>query len=269
MSKTTKKIQVKNLFNKTNYFPNTSLKNIFTNKTDNKTSSIKFPLLFNLNNNKLQEKKNMNIFLHDNNKMNEKNKINNTFHTIKRKVQYSISRTKSDFNRSTQNKFEHLRFKNIFHSESCEKIRNRIYYNEINKELHDKNKNYNKLLFSLIQKNKDPKKGELNIKMNMINEIEKNIIKRRKENRRLQNKKMIKSFKSYNYINFKNNMNKSLEKQNILDKKIRGILDNIENKFDNIFIDVMDKKYTLKQIHQIKQQEKLIRQYSSKAKIKN
>ena len=103
----------------------------------------------------------------------------------------------------------------------------------------------------------------------MINEIEKNIIKRRKENRRLQNKKMIKSFKSYNYINFKNNMNKSLEKQNILDKKIRGILDNIENKFDNIFIDVMDKKYTLKQIHQIKQQEKLIKQYSSKAKIKN
>ena len=47
-------------------------------------------------------------------------------------------------------------------------------------------------------------------------------------------------------------MSKSLEKQNILDKKIRSILDNVENKFDNIFIDVMDKKYTLNQIHQIK-----------------
>ena len=268
MSKT-KTIQVKNLFNKTNYFTNTSLRNIFTNKTDTKTSAIKFPLLSNLNNNKLQEKKNKNSFLHNNN-ISEKNKINNTFYTIKRQVHNSISRTKSDFNRSTQKKFEHLRFKNIFHYDSCEKIRNRIYYKEINKELHDKSKNYNKLLFNLIQKNKDAKKGELNIKMNMINEIEKNIIKKRKENQRLQNKKMIKSFKSYNYINFKNNMNKSLEKQNILDKKIRGILDNIENKFDNIFIDVMDKKYTLKQIQQIKQKEKkLFRHSSSDIKIKN
>ena len=86
----------------------------------------------------------------------------------------------------------------------------------------------------------------------MINEIEKNIIKRRKERQKLHNNKVLKAFKSYNYINFKLNMNKSLERQNVIDKKIRGILDNVENKFDNIFMDVMDKKYTLNQIHQTK-----------------
>ena len=47
-------------------------------------------------------------------------------------------------------------------------------------------------------------------------------------------------------------MNKSLERQNVIDKKIKGILDNVEKKFDNIFMDVMDKKYTLNQIHQTK-----------------
>lgn len=251
MLKTTKEIQVKNLFNKTNIFSNTNLRSIFANKTDTKTTSIKFPLLFKLNDDKIKEKK-KNIFLFNNNKINKKNKINNTFYSIKRQVNYAMPRTKSDFNRSTKNKYQFIRFKNIFHSDTFENIRNKIYYNEFSKELHEKNKNYNKLLFNLIKKNKDSKKGELNIKMNMINEIEKNIIKRRKERQKLHNNKVLKAFKSYNYINFKLNMNKSLERQNVIDKKIRGILDNVENKFDNIFMDVMDKKYTLNQIHQIK-----------------
>ena len=252
MLKTTKAIQLKNLFNKTtNIFSNSNLRDIFANKTDTKTTSIKFPLLFKLNDDKIKEKK-KNIFLFDNHKINKKNKINTTFYSIKKQVNYALPRTQSDFNRSTKNKFEHIRFKNIFHSDTFENIRKKIYYNEFSKELHEKNKNYNKLLFNLIKKNKDSKKGELNIKMNVINEIEKNIIKGKKEKQKKHNNKILKAFKSYNYINFKHNMNKSLERQNVIDKKIRGILDNIENKFDNIFMNVMDKKYTLNQINQIR-----------------
>ena len=63
-------------------------------------------------------------------------------------------------------------------------------------------------------------------------------------------------------------MSKSLERQNVLDKKIRTILDNVESKFDNIFIDVMDKKYTLNQIHQIKVDEKSFRHTLSDIKFK-
>ena len=143
MLKTTKEIQVKNLFNKTNIFSNTNLRSIFANKTDTKTTSIKFPLLFKLNDGKIKEKK-KNIFLFNNNKINKKNKINNTFYSMKRQVNYAMPRTKSDFNRNTKNKYQFIRFKNIFHSDTFENIRNKIYYNEFSKELHEKNKNYNK-----------------------------------------------------------------------------------------------------------------------------
>ena len=36
-------------------------------------------------------------------------------------------------------------------------------------------------------------------------------------------------------------------------ERIKEILDNVEAKFDNIFIDVMDKKYNLDQINQFKE----------------
>ena len=64
---------------------------------------------------------------------------------------------------------------------------------------------------------------------------------------------MLKLYKSYNYTNFKKNIGITLEKKDVIDKKIKEILDNVEAKFDNIFIDVMDKKYNLDQINQFKE----------------
>ena len=267
MSKTTKIIKVRNLFNN-NHFSTSNYSNIFSNKTDTKSSLNNFPFILKCNDYKLYDDEKRNLFLINNYKKHEKDKINKTFYSIKRQVHHLIPRAKSDFNKQNKVKFENSGFKNIFHSDTFEKIRNNIYYNEFNKELHEKKKNYNKLLFNLIKKNKASKKGELSIKFNLINEIDKNIIKKKKEKHILQNKKVLKAFKSYNFISFKKNMSKSLEKQNILDKKIRSILDNVENKFDNIFIDVMDKKYTLNQIHQIKINEKSFKHALSDIKFK-
>ena len=46
---------------------------------------------------------------------------------------------------------------------------------------------------------------------------------------------------------------RQIREKDVIDKKIKEILDNVEAKFDNIFIDVMDKKYNLDQINQFKE----------------
>ena len=253
MSKSNRTLKIKDLLYNTNYIPKSHNNNLLFNQNDTSLSKNDFPPLFKSYSNKYYcNNKFTNNFSNKNMKSTQMNQINKTFYSIKRQVNYAMPRTKSDFNRSTKDKYQFIRFKNIFHSDTFENIRNKKYNNDFNEEFNEKKRKYNILLLNLIKKNKDSKKGELNIKMNMINEIEKNIIKRRKERQKLHNNKVLKAFKSYNYINFKLNMNKSLERQNVIDKKIRGILDNVENKFDNIFMDVMDKKYTLNQIHQTK-----------------
>ena len=98
--------------------------------------------------------------------------------------------------------------------------------------------------------------GEINIKYDFINKINKNMLKKKSEKNKEENKKILKAIKNNNYSNFKRDIGVTLKRKKKIDKEIRRILDNVEAKFDNIFIDVMDKKYNLNQINQIKTIEK-------------
>ena len=125
MSKTTKIIQVRNLFNN-NHFSTSNYSNIFSNKTDTKSSLNNFPFILKCNDYKLYDDEKRNLFLINNYKKHEKDKINKTFYSIKRQVHHLIPRAKSDFNKQNKVKFENSGFKNIFHSDTFEKIRNTV-----------------------------------------------------------------------------------------------------------------------------------------------
>ena len=196
------------------------------------------------------------------------NKISKTFYSIKRQVHYLIPKTKSVIYKCNTNKNEKFGFKNVFHNDSFEKIRNKNYINDLNEEFDLKRRNYNLLLLNLIKKNGNSKLGELNIKYDFINKIGKNILKKKMEERNKNNQKILKIFKQTNFSNFKKDIDETLYKRNKIDKKIKDILDNVEAKFDNIFIDTMDKKYTLNQLNQIKQNEKLFVRSMSDFKFK-
>ena len=247
MFKADKTYKINNLFSSTSYYSKNKFKNFILNRNSDKLKINPFPPIFNSY---------TNIFNNNNNKLWNKNfknnnmdRINKTFYSIKRQVHHLMPRTKSLIYKSHKN-FE---FKNIFHSDTFEKIRNKVYNNELNEEFNHEKGNYNMLLYNLIKKNKNSKIGEINIKYNFINKINKNLLKKKNEKQKNNTYKMLKLYKSYNYTNFKKNIGITLEKKDVIDKKIKEILDNVEAKFDNIFIDVMDKKYNLDQINQFKE----------------
>ena len=65
--------------------------------------------------------------------------------------------------------------------------------------------------------------------------MNKNIIKKKNEKIKNDNKKILKTLKKLGYINFKKDIGVTLKRKDEIDKKIRNILDNVETKFDNIF----------------------------------
>ena len=64
--------------------------------------------------------------------------------------------------------------------------------NEFNEEFNDKKRKYNILLFNLIKENKNEKIGEINIKYDFINRIDKNAVKKKMINSRKKIKKYLK-----------------------------------------------------------------------------
>ena len=200
------------------------------------------------------------------------NRVNKTFYSIKRKVHHLMPRTKSLIYKYDKNNFKTFEFKNIFHSDTFENIRNKMYINELNEEFNEKKRKYNILLFNLIKNNKDAKLGEINIKYDFIKKIDKNMFKKKNEKSKKENKKILKVIKSNNFINFKRNIGMTLKRKDKIDQEIKQILDNVEAKFDHIFIDVMDKKNNLNPLNQIKNNDskKIVNSYSDlRIKYKN
>ena len=270
MSKSNRILKIKDLFYDKNYIQKSHNNNLLFNKNCNSLSKYDFPPLLKSYANKYYNNKIINNFSNNNIKDTQMNKINKTLYSIKRQVHHLMPRTKSLIYKYEKNNFQSFKFKNIFHSDTFENIRNKIYNNDFNEEFNEKKRKYNILLFNLIKKNKDDKMGEINIKYDFINKIDKNMFKKKNQKSKDDNKKILKAIKNNNYSNFKNDIGITLKRKNKIDKEIRRILDNVEAKFDNIFIDVMDKKYNLNHINQIKANEKkfMVNSYSN-FKFKN
>lgn len=256
MSKSNRTLKIKDLLYNTNYIPKSHNNNLLFNQNDTSLSKNDFPPLFKSYSNKYYCNKFTNNFSNKNMKSTQMNQINKTFYSIKRHVHHLMPRTKSLIYKYDKNSLQNFEFKNIFHSDTFENIRNKKYNNDFNEEFNEKKRKYNILLLNLIKKNKDAKMGEINIKYDFINKINKNMLKKKSEKNKEENKKILKAIKNNNYSNFKRDIGVTLKRKKKIDKEIRRILDNVEAKFDNIFIDVMDKKYNLNQINQIKTIEK-------------
>lgn len=256
MSKSNRTLKIKDLLYNTNYIPKSHNNILLFNQNDTSLSKNDFPPLFKSYSNKYYCNKFTNNFSNKNMKSTQMNQINKTFYSIKRQVHHLMPRAKSLIYKYDKNSLQNFEFKNIFHSDTFENIRNKKYNNDFNEEFNEKKRKYNILLLNLIKKNKDAKMGEINIKYDFINKINKNMLKKKSEKNKEENKKILKAIKNNNYSNFKRDIGVTLKRKKKIDKEIRRILDNVEAKFDNIFIDVMDKKYNLNQINQIKTIEK-------------
>ena len=256
MSKTNRILKIKDLFYNTNYISkNHNDNNILYKRNDNMSSKNIFPPLLKSYENKFNYNNYYCLFSNKINKNSEKNRINKTFYSIKRQVHHLMPRTKSLIYKDDKKNFNNFAFKNVFHSDTFENIRNKMKNNEFNEEFNDKKRKYNILLFNLIKENKNEKIGEINIKYDFINRIDKNAVKKKNDKFKEENKKILKILKQNNYQNFRKNIGLTVKRKEKIDNEIRKILDNVEAKFDNIFIDVMDKKYNLNQLNQIKKYE--------------
>ena len=227
-NKINKIINIHNLlFNSTDsFFPKT--KNSQTNILFYKNKNTFPPLI------KSYDKRNIREKFWNESKTNKMSDISKTFYSIKCKLNHLMPRTKSLVYKYN-NKFNDYKFKNIFHYDSFQNIRNNIHNQELNKEFNEKKRKYNLLLFNLIKDKKNSKKDEINIKYDLINKMNKNIIKKKNEKIKNDNKKILKILKKLGYINFKKDIGVTLKRKDEIDKKIRNILDNVETKFDNVF----------------------------------
>ena len=259
MSQSNKAPKIRDLFFNTNYMSKShNNNNTLFQRNDNTFPKNVFLPMLKSNNNKGNYNSIKNIFFNKDIKNKEMNRISKTFYSIKRQVHYLMPRTQSLIYKRDKKSLNDSGFKNIFHSDTFENIRNKIKNNELNEEFNDKRRKYNLLLFNLIKKNKDSKLGEINIKYDLINKIDKNILKQKNDKFKVNNKKILKMIKQNNYSNFKKDIGETLKRKEKIDKEIRKILDNVEAKFDNIFLDVMDKKYNLNHLNQIRNQDKYI-----------
>ena len=256
MKRTNKTHKLRDLFYSTDFIPKSENNNILFHNKDNIIPKNVFPPLLKSYEKKFYYSKYNNIFSKENIKNKEINKINKTFYSIKRAVHQLMPRTKSLVYKCDKNKFKNIGYKNIFHSDTFENIRNKIYYNEFNEEFNEEKKNYNILLFNLIKKNRNEKTGDINIKYDFINKINKNMIKKKKEKLKNNNKKILKFIENSNYLNYKKDIGKTLKRRDKIDKQIKNILENVESKFDKIFLETMGKKYSLSQINEIKKNQK-------------
>lgn len=256
MKRTNKTHKLRDLFYHSNFVPKSENNNIFFHSKDNIFSKNVFPPLIKSYANKFYYNKYNNLFSKESNKDKEVNKVNKTFYSIKRAVHQLMPRTKSLVYKSDKNKVHNFGYKNIFHSDTFENIRNKIYYNEFNKEFRDEKRNYNILLFNLIKNNRNKKTSEINIKYDFVNKINKNIIRKKKENLIKNNKKILKFIENSNHINFKKNIGKTLKRKNKIDQQIRNILKNVESKFDKIFLETMGEKYSLNKLNELKKNAK-------------
>ena len=82
------------------------------------------------------------------------------------------------------------------------------------------------------------------------------MIKKKKEKLKNNNKKILKFIENSNYLNYKKDIGKTLKRRDKIDKQIKNILENVESKFDKIFLETMGKKYSLSQINEIKKNQK-------------
>ena len=234
-------------------------KNKPNKNTDNQLKEL-FPYLskcrtsrdYNLNEKDIEKIKNLKIKLAlnksiKNNSVNidrsdqikKENDINKTFYSIKRKMNVIFPHSYSSININKNN------YKNVFCSDSFETINNKKNDNDINNEYNNKRKKYELLLYSLIKKDKNPKENELNIKYKFINKVKETVQKDNDIKLKLTNNEILKRFKISNYIDFKKDITHSLKRKKEMENKIRIVLNSAESKFDNIFLNIMGKKYNL------------------------
>ena len=141
-----------------------------SNSYSSKNSSIKFDI--NKIKNKKIRKELFKKIIDKRDKITKDISVNRTFYNIKRKMNLIFPRSKSSININNNKTF-----KNIFNSESSQKIKEKIYNKELNLEYNRKKKKFDLLLFSLIKKDKNPIENELNIKYNFINQVKENFKK--------------------------------------------------------------------------------------------
>ena len=197
--------------------------NIYINKFKN--IKIKKELTKNINEN--------------NDKKKNYNNINKTFYKIKRRMNFIFPHSKSSININNKKIY-----KNVFNAESFQKIKDKIYNNQINLEYNNKKKKYELLLYSLIKNDKNPIKNEVNIKNNFINKINENVKKNNKIRLKLLNNEILNKFKKNNYKNFKRDISHSLKKKRKknMENKIQILIDSAESKFDEIFSNIFGKE---------------------------
>ena len=228
----------------------------FNNDNNNNNNNIQYPILYKskstkcynisnkLTNSKIKEalyQRNNNSKYHINKNNNNKNEriMNKTFYSIKRKMNVIFPRSNSSINIKNNN------FKNVFHSDSFQKIKNNIYNNALNSEYNNKKKEYELLLYSLIKKDKNPNKNELNIKYKFIKIINEKFKKNYEIDLKSSNKEILSKFKKTNYKEFQKDIFSSIKRTKEMENKIKVILDSADSKFDKIFTNIMGKKCDL------------------------
>ena len=157
MSKSNRTLKIKDLLYNTNYIPKSHNNNLLFNQNDTSLSKNDFPPLFKSYSNKYYCNKFTNNFSNKNMKNTQMNQINKTFYSIKRQVHHLMPRTKSLIYKYDKNNLQNFEFKNIFHSDTFENIRNKKYNNDFNEEFNEKKRKYNILLLNLIYFHKQNK----------------------------------------------------------------------------------------------------------------
>ena len=150
MSKSNRTLKIKDLLYNTNYIPKSHNNNILFNQNDTSLSKNDFPPLFKSYSNKYYCNKFTNNFSNKNMKSTQMNQINKTFYSIKRQVHHLMPRAKSLIYKYDKNSLQNFEFKNIFHSDTFENIRNKKHNNDFNEEFNEKKRKYNILLLNLI-----------------------------------------------------------------------------------------------------------------------
>ena len=230
-------------YRQNNIILNNNYKKLFpklSKSCSSKENSIKFDVN-KIKNIKIKKELDNNI-IYKNDKILKDINVNRSFFNIKRKMNLIFPRSKSSMNINNYN----LIYKNVFYSESPQKIKEKIYNKELYLEYNNKKKKYELLLYSLIKKDKNPIENELKIKYNFINQVNEIFKKNNFIKLKLLNNEILNKFKKNNYANFKKNIFHSVKKKKEMENKIKILLDSAEAKFDEIFYSTIGKNHNIK-----------------------
>ena len=135
-------------YRQNNIILNNNYKKLFpklSKSCSSKENSIKFDVN-KIKNIKIKKELDNNI-IYKNDKILKDINVNRSFFNIKRKMNLIFPRSKSSMNINNYN----LIYKNVFYSESPQKIKEKIYNKELYLEYNNKKKKYELLLYSLIK----------------------------------------------------------------------------------------------------------------------